>query len=37
MMTARDPATARQWIDSAPLSPDEKLQLQAALPKAGAK
>jgi hypothetical protein len=37
MIAARDPATARQWIDSSPLSPDEKLQLQAALPKSGTK
>jgi hypothetical protein len=37
MMAARDPAAARQWIESAPFSADEKLQLQAALPKTGAK
>jgi RNA polymerase sigma factor (sigma-70 family) len=37
MMAARDLAMARQWIDSAPFSPDEKLRLEAALPKAGGK
>ncbi len=37
MTAARDPAMARQWIDSAPFSAEEKLQLQAALPKTGGK
>jgi len=37
MMATRDPATARQWIESAPFSPDEKSQLQAVLSKPGAK
>jgi len=37
IMAVRDPAMARQWIESAPLSAGEKLQLQAALPKAGGK
>ncbi|HZR21337.1 MAG TPA: sigma-70 family RNA polymerase sigma factor [Verrucomicrobiae bacterium] len=31
MMALRDPATARQWIDSGPFTPDQKTQLQAGL------
>jgi hypothetical protein len=36
-MAARDPATARQWVDSASLSADEKQALQAALQKPASK
>ena len=31
MMAARDPATARQWVEAGPFSPEVKVQLQADL------
>ena len=31
MMAARDPATARQWIESGPFTPEAKAALQSAI------